>query len=233
MRPQPRMRALIAGLFSLATVGAALAPTPAVAQPTSAASAATTYTAVLAADIAAGASATIVAETDPAATDAAAATSSILALPAAEDATISSFSPKENFGATETLRVTYTPPSDTAAAVTEGALLSFDLGVLPRGSQVLAATLRLHQISGPTEPVTQTIYAGNSSWNEGSVTWNNGPGRPAGPPPLNSQPPAGAGVAVELNVTPFVQAWVNGPPNLPNKGFVLLPVPEAGAPRVW
>lgn len=143
------------------------------------------------------------------------------------DATVSSLTPKENFGDDLALRVAHTPASEGAAATTDGALLQFNLGGLPPGTLIVSAQLLLYQTGAATESGAQVIYAANSAWQEKAVTWNNGPGKPAGPAPVSFSTPPLAGDWVSVDVTPFVQAWAGDRPQLPNKGFVILPEPAA------
>lgn len=131
-----------------------------------------------------------------------------------EDAHVSLGEPKQNFGSDPALRVM----SDVEALTADVALLQFDLSALPRGAQVLSATLTLYQTDAPTPNGAQTIFANNSEWKEASVTWRNRPKLPNKVLPSLFTTPQQAGVFVPVDVTRFVRAWT-GSGGQPNKGF--------------
>ena len=154
---------------------------------------------------------------------AAAATSSFSTLPPAADAYVALSAPNDNFGADDTLRVAaaLSPP------VADRTLLYFELGALPAGTEVLTATLNLYQVAAATANGKQWLYAANSAWQEASVTASNAPKWFAGPWPVAFETPQQANVAVQVDVTQFVHAWLDNP-GLPNKGFAIVPVPPTG-----
>lgn len=96
-------------------------------------------------------------------------------------------------------------------------LVQFDLSTLPAHS-VTKATLYVHNSSAcswqgvPNAPVT--AYRITDHWNEGTVTWNNGPGFDESYGTVLI--PLGSGYESawrEIDVTGLVNAWLHGVPN--------------------
>ncbi len=106
------------------------------------------------------------------------------------------------------------------------ALLRFDTSVLPAGARIAAATLHLHVLAGdPEQPLR--LHRAARAWTEADADWATLGEARVGPQGLAAVPPVAGPADVALNVTPWVQAWVNGA--LPADGF-LLRVPADGAP---
>jgi hypothetical protein len=126
-----------------------------------------------------------------------------------DDANTASLFPNQNFG------------NSVALAVSRGAntYLRFDLrnlGAL-NSNNVSKATLVLY-VDALITPGTMDIYEVNGSWSENSITWSKAP-------LLGNQVLSAVSVSEEgylsLDLTPTVQAWLNG--SLVNHGIALVP----------
>lgn len=115
--------------------------------------------------------------------------------------------PNSNFGTLQTVQV------DPAILTTTRGLFRFNVSQIPEGSAVASATLRLCVTTGsqPGEGHTHELRRVASPWTELGVNWNN-------------QPPVSAAVSATqvvshnadclyTEVTPDVQAWVDGADN--------------------
>ena len=142
-------------------------------------------------------------------------------LAAVADSYVDKTKADQNFGKATTL---YIRPT---AGIDKRALIKFDLGSIPAGSQVLAAILYIYNDQADNYVVN--ILQVTSPWDEMSVTWNN-------------QPPTNAGSAVgsfQLTTNKctrgafisnaLVQSWVDDPGS--NNGIMLYP--PSGAGDVW
>jgi hypothetical protein len=128
-----------------------------------------------------------------------------------DDVNTASLFPNQNFG------------SSPALIVTQGAnsYLKFnlaDVGAVD-GGNISKATLILYTDAVLTAGAMD-VYEVNGSWSEGSINWNNAP--PLGNLILGAIPVSHPGY-LSLDVTPTVQAWLNGA--LPNNGIALVPTP--------
>lgn len=138
-------------------------------------------------------------------------------IPASADASVStaSASARKNYGSLKRL----------AVSKNQSAYIAFDLSALPLGTtsdQVTGATLRLF-VESPLSPGAVVIRPASTPWLEEGISGSNAPA------------PTGAAIRVEISnqrafvdvdVTSFVQAWVNG---LPNNGLIIAPE-VAGSP---
>ena len=127
--------------------------------------------------------------------------SSFAAIPASQDASISTLQPATNFGTAPTLAV-------GGGSV---ALVQFDLGVLPAGitaADLLSAKLVVFAGS-VTSPGALDLFSATSSWTEGTVTANSAP--TVGAAVTAGVPVAGAMTSVVFDVTTEVQVWVTTP----------------------
>jgi hypothetical protein len=128
-----------------------------------------------------------------------------------DDVNTASLFPNQNFG------------SSVALVVSQGAnaYLKFNLSDLGPvdGGNISKATLILY-----TDVVLGTgamdVYEVNGSWSEGSITWNNAPA--LGNQILSAVPVSRPGY-LSLDLTPTVQAWLNGA--IANNGIALVPSP--------
>jgi hypothetical protein len=126
-----------------------------------------------------------------------------------DDANTASLFPNQNFG------------NSVALAVSRGAntYLRFDPGNLGalNSSNVSKATLVLY-VDALITPGTMDVYEVNGSWSENSITWSKAP-------LLGNQVLSAVSVSEEgylsLDLTPTVQAWLNG--SLVNHGIALVP----------
>lgn len=133
------------------------------------------------------------------------------ATPPSADTFVSSATPKVNYGPSIIL------------VVQQGATsyLQFNLSAIPAGAQVSKATLRLY-VDGVLKPGSFDVYQLNAPWSENSLTYN------TPPPALGNSATGGNPVSVTaaslnqflmIDITPTVQAWVNG--TLTNNGVAL------------
>lgn len=136
---------------------------------------------------------------------------------AADDARIFAGLPTARFGSHKHLHV---GANDTSRAV-----MRFDLSALPADAQVTRATLRLYveAFGGGGSPADLAAYRLTTDWAEGSVTWN-APWAKAGgdfaePPVTARVSKADVGKYVELDVTPWAQAWAAD--GAANRGVIL------------
>src|SRR5215475_10682072 len=91
--------------------------------------------------------------------------------------------------------------------------LKFDLSTLPAGtpaSQVARATLLLW-VNRVTTPGMLDVAAVTGTWDENSLTFGSSPAN--GAPLAQPVPVSAANQFVRVDVTSFVQAWLNGAPN--------------------
>ncbi len=138
--------------------------------------------------------------------------------PPSADTFVSSSSPHTNYGSWPLL------------AVQQGtnSYLRFNLSGLPSNVSVAKATLRLY-VDTVSRGGSFDVFEIDSSWAESSLIYNNAP-------PLGSSATGGHSVAVSgstlnqfvvIDITPLVQAWVNG--SLPNNGVALSLTTSGGA----
>lgn len=135
-----------------------------------------------------------------------------LEAPLVGDTYISQSNPSSNFGALPNLLV-----SDTAST-----LLCFDLSTLPPGTQaadIAKATLFLW-VNRVGAPGQLEIASARSNWKESTVTANT---QPAAGAPFVILPVSQAGQYLTLDVTDWVQSWVDAPST--NHGFLLREAP--------
>ena len=141
-------------------------------------------------------------------------------LPPTDDSYTQQNAPNANNGGAGTLDVL---GSDTAART---AYIRFDLSPLPpglTGTNLSIATLDLF-VNTAAKAGTFDVYLVSSAWSEGSITFNTAP-------TLGTQVASGVAVSTSMakdyvlvNITPAVQAWLNG---TTNNGLAL--VPSAGS----
>jgi hypothetical protein len=96
----------------------------------------------------------------------AAGTSTTIDIPASQDTYVDETLPTSNFGSATTLRVHY-PPS------TQNSLLEFNLSVVPSGSVVTQALLKLYVVNVSKQGGVVSSVGG--SWKASTVTWNTAP----------------------------------------------------------
>lgn len=138
-------------------------------------------------------------------------------IPASADASVSttSASARKNYGSLKRLTV----------SKNQSVYIAFDLSALPLGTtadQVTGASLRLF-VESPLTPGAVIIRPASTPWLEEGISGSNAP------------TPTGAAIRVEISnqkafvdidVTSFVQGWLNG---VPNNGLVIAPE-VAGSP---
>ncbi len=107
--------------------------------------------------------------------------------------------------------------------------VQFDVSVIPAGTTINSAVLRVYLVSSYDVPGTTrliTTYRISSSWAESTVTWNT---RPAFAEAYGSAPVThGTWGWYSFDVTTLVRGWVNG--TLPNYG-IMLRGPETSGPN--
>ena len=135
-------------------------------------------------------------------------------LPAISDSFTNSGSPTTNFGGNINLKV--------EGSITKRVYIQFDLSELPAGtvsSQVSKATLVLFP-NTVNSAGSFDLFRITSSWNEGSLTFNNAPTL-AGTADATGVSVTSANAFVTLDVTAIVKNWVDGV--LANNGVALAP----------
>jgi hypothetical protein len=111
-----------------------------------------------------------------------------------------------NFGQSDELQVaTLTGP----VVITRTALLQFDLGLLPAGSIIDRAQLRLRQVSASGNNWTVDLHRLTTGWEEATVTWNTRPFATEVTTGLPTPNP-GDDPAVVWDVTGLVELWAYG-----------------------
>ena len=130
-----------------------------------------------------------------------------------DDAYINTAAPSTNYGGAVSLAVNGT---------TEAAYMTFDLSSIPSGysgSNIAKASLKLYVNTLPRAGSFNVDYV-NGSWTEATITAGNAP--PPGATIAASVPLAKSQVLdyVNIDVTPAVQAWLNG--TQPNYGIALV-----------
>ncbi len=90
-------------------------------------------------------------------------------------------------------------------------LIKVDTSILPAGSNIISATLNIYAGTVPTATRTYQINKTTTSWDESNVNWYSQPSM-ASIATSSANTPSIAGW-MNLNVTPDVQAWVNGDNN--------------------
>jgi len=131
-----------------------------------------------------------------------------------QDTWIDENSPDTNHASDNTLRV----QNDPGSGENLHGLLRFDLSSLPAGTQINSAvagffvkvnddkrSINLHRVTAP--------------WTETDATWDSIAGHYDPQVEVAIPPKGGTDTWVEVNLTPLVQAWVNG--GLPNHGILL------------
>lgn len=138
--------------------------------------------------------------------------------PVAGDTFSNSSKPSQTNGSQSTLAVT----------AISNSYLQFSLTGLPIGASVNKATLRLYvdtfQTAGSFD-----VYQINASWSESTLDWNNAPALGAsatGGHPI-SITSASLNQFLVIDITPLVQAWVNG--SVANHGVALKLTTSAGS----
>ncbi|NLS78384.1 MAG: DNRLRE domain-containing protein [Chloroflexi bacterium] len=137
------------------------------------------------------------------------------------DAAITSWQPDRNGG--------HAPALELGAAAEGGhggkeALVRFDLAALPASALLQRATLTLRLVQPPAAPLTLEAYALAAPWEERAATWYQAapgilwglpgaaqPGADRQKAPLGAWTVPPASDAIELDLTPLVQAWLARP----------------------
>jgi len=116
------------------------------------------------------------------------------------DAYTNSASPTTKYGTKTLLDV------DGASQI---AYIQFNLGSIPPGASITQATLKLY-VNSVTAAGSFNVDYVNGAWSEGTIDWNNAP--PLGAAIASSVPvvTADKNQYLLVNVTPAVQAWLNG-----------------------
>ncbi len=96
-------------------------------------------------------------------------------------------------------------------------LIMFNISSIPPGSTIISATLKLITSDVPAATRNYKINKVETAWNELSVTWNSKPAV-ASSPTSSAYTPSSPGW-MEWDVTPDMQAFVNGDPNYANYGW--------------
>jgi hypothetical protein len=134
---------------------------------------------------------------------------SLILTPAA-DTTLRDNQPDDNFGTDSTLLTK--PPSNP-----RNTLIQFDLSVIPPGTPIVCANLRLNQISSLEIGQTIQIHRVTAAWVESQATWNN---RTTGVAWINPGGDFDSAVAASfvpnatnhiINLTSLTQNWVDTP----------------------
>jgi hypothetical protein len=106
--------------------------------------------------------------------------------------------------------------------------IQFNLATLPANASLNKATLRLY-VDAFVATGSFDVYQVNSSWNEGTLNYNNAP-------PLGASATGGHPVAITssslnqfmlIDITPLVQSWANG--TVANNGIALALTTSAGS----
>jgi hypothetical protein len=135
-------------------------------------------------------------------------TANITLTPAA-DAFLDSGRSITNFGQTDTLDVATLFDTIDSVTTLRTALIRFDLGILPAGSIIDRAELRLRQIGASGNDWTINLNRVTTAWEENTVTWNSRPFRTAFTTGLPTPNP-GDDPAIAWDVTELVRAWAYG-----------------------
>jgi N-acetylneuraminic acid mutarotase len=147
------------------------------------------------------------------------ATSLLAQAPPAADTFISSATPKVNYGAAISLVV----GSGTTSYV------RFNLGGIPAGSSIGKATLRLY-VEVVAKSGSLDVYQVNSSWNEGTLTYNSG-APVLGASVTGNQPIALSAASgnqfLLIDITALAQGWLNG--SIANNGVALALTSSSGS----
>lgn len=158
-----------------------------------------------------------------------------LVVPASADTTVVEGMPHTNFGHTNSIRAGYDdrqPPETEEEAILRG-LVGFDLSDLPTGSRVTTATLQLYFFESydyDGQFRTITTYRPTEDWDETDVTWESAPqsGEAYGSQSIQH---CACGGWYEFDVTPLVQAWVDG--SKPNHGIMIRGPETSGSNSGW
>jgi hypothetical protein len=138
-------------------------------------------------------------------------------LPAAGDARIFAGIPTDLYGSFKHLYV--------GANATSRSVLRFDLSAIDPGSTVAKATLRLYleAFGGGGSPADLAAYRLTTAWTEAGVNWNapwaNKGGDFVEPAVTAKVSKADLGRFVDLDVTPWAQAWAQDPSS--NRGLIV------------
>jgi hypothetical protein len=139
------------------------------------------------------------------------------------DASLNSSQPTTNNGQADQLQVT---SINNVAQITHVSLLRFDLALLPAGSLIDRATLRLRQLAASGDNWTVNLNRITTFWDENQVTWNSRPASvnfyPELPVPNPNDDPI-----FTWDVTELVRTWVQG--GVANNGFEIVGTPVVGA----
>ena len=115
-------------------------------------------------------------------------------------------------------------------AVQQGAntYLKFNLSTLPSGPSVTKATLRLY-VDAVGGNGSFDVFQLNSSWSEGTLTYNNAPALGSSATGNHPIPISGSSLNqfVVVNITTLVNNWVNG--SIANNGVALGLIGSAGS----
>lgn len=131
--------------------------------------------------------------------------------PPSADTYVSNSTPKINYGLSPILVV---QPGTTT-------FIQFNLSALPAGASINKATLRLY-VDGVLTAGSFDVFPVNSAWSENTLTYN------TPPPTLGTSATGNKPIAITtasfdkfllIDVTPLVQAWVNG--TIANNGVAL------------
>lgn len=133
----------------------------------------------------------------------------------AKDAYIDLETPNSNAGTGQSIDIGF---NQTPSVVRRRALIAFDLSPIPPQTILLSATavLRCGQLKNAG---TYGWHLVTSSWGELTVTWNNQPtfaALPVATENMGDTVPGGfctVGDVVRDDITPLVQAWIDGTPN--------------------
>lgn len=134
----------------------------------------------------------------------------------AEDAHIDLGSPQDNYGVVPNLVVSNVVGRKTGERL---AFVSYDLPLLPAGSSLEQALLRIY-VGKVATPGDVDVYLVTEAWDEHAISGLTAPGFEATPFTTFSVADLDEGHFITIDVTPEVEAWLSGAE--PNYGFSLV-----------
>jgi len=148
---------------------------------------------------------------------------------AATGAELQDFTPAQNFDFTTVADFVSSHWTHGGTPTEARGLLQYDLSQIPVGSVIISANLSLWaDTNSPYDIVGQPMYGTNnasnlylvtSDWNPATVNWNSMPAVSTNSPVLLPQSTATDENYFNIDISGFVQAWVNNPAN--NYGIML------------
>lgn len=139
-----------------------------------------------------------------------------VALYSSADAQVQSNAGTTNYGTTAWMN----SGENNVGNETWRSFVQFNLSSVPQGSRIVSATLNLViRVDRSSNTRTKRFYQVTSSWDEGTITWNNQPGYSTELGSLSMGTGDSGTVAWSID-TSVIQSMVNG--STSNYGFVLV-----------